>query len=265
MFESFKKKFSKVYSQNSQQTNRDLPHEGKAGSLADEPVSRKIPKNSNKNLTEMVFILDRSGSMNFLVSDTIGGFNGMIENQKKEAGEAVVTTVLFDNQYEILYENKNINEVEPLTKKTYYARGSTALLDAVGKTINIVDNRHRTCGEMDLPYKTLIIITTDGMENSSKEYNINTIKSMIEQQKEEYGWEFIFLGANIDAVSVAGKIGIDANRAVNYHADKKGTERNFEAINKACSSYRRSKNLMDDWRRDIDKDFYERKNQKGKE
>lgn len=213
----------------------------------------------NKNLTEMIFILDRSGSMSGLVSDTIGGYNGMIDKQRGEEGEASVTTVLFDDRYEILFDNVDIKKVPALTTKEYYARGLTALLDAIGKTVNQVAARHNNSVDSAIPEKTVVVIITDGMENASQEYNLRTVKSMIEKQKEEFGWEFIFIGANIDAVSVAGGMGIDASRAANYHADKIGTEKNFSAIGNLCSSVRRRVEVSNDWKEEIDMDYMSRK------
>lgn len=218
----------------------------------------KKPESCNKNLTEMVFILDRSGSMSNLVMDTIGGYNGMIEKQKQEEGEATVTTVLFDTDFDVLCENVDIHKVEKLTNKTYYARGCTALLDAVGKTINMVSNRHANTSKNEVPGKTIVIITTDGMENASREYNKETVKAMIENQKKMLGWEFIFIGANIDAVSVAKSIGIGAERAANYHADSRGTKKNFEAINNVCRAYRKNNEIDEGWKKAIDDDFKSR-------
>ena len=152
-----------------------------------------------KNLTEVVFILDRSGSMAGLEEDTIGGFNAMIEKQKGEHGEAYVSTVLFDNYTDVIHDRVDIQNIEPMTRKEYYVRGCTALLDAVGKAIHHIGNVHKYAREEDRPEKTLFVITTDGMENASREYTYDRLKGMIERQQEKYGWEFLFLGANIDA------------------------------------------------------------------
>ena len=186
-----------------------------------------------KGLTELVMILDRSGSMRGLEADTIGGFNSMIGKQKKEEGEALVSVVLFDDCSEVLYDRVDIRKVEPMNDRQYYVRGCTALLDAIGGAIHHIGNVHKYAREEDVPEKTLFIITTDGMENASRVYSYEKIRRMIEHQKEKYHWEFLFLGANIDAISVAGRFGIDANRAVRYEHDSKGTQLNFEVMEKA--------------------------------
>ncbi len=206
----------------------------------------------NTNLTELVFILDRSGSMNRLENDTIGGYNSFIEKQKKEAGDAVVTTVLFDDEYEIIHDNADINKIRPLTNKEYYARGMTALMDAVGKTINHVGNRHKYAVDAALPGKTMVIIITDGYENASREFTAEQIKSMITHQKERYGWEFLFMGANIDAVSTASEYGISEDRAVTYEADSEGTVMNFEAASVAASCVRANAPLTREWKSRIE-------------
>lgn len=185
----------------------------------------------NEKLTEMVFILDRSGSMSGLESDTIGGYNGLIEKQRKEEGEAAVTTVLFDDKIEMLYNNADIGKVKKMTGREYYARGCTALLDAIGKTVTEVGNRHKFATASAVPGKTVVVIITDGFENASREYSLEAVKGIIERQKEKYGWEFLFLGANIDAVTAARDIGIADDRAVTYEADEEGTRTNFEAVN----------------------------------
>ncbi len=185
---------------------------------------------ANKNLTEMVFILDRNGSMNGLEADTIGGYNSLLEKQKKEVGDATVTTILFDDQYEMIHDHVAIGKVKDITNKEYFARGSTALLDAVGKTINHVGNRHKNALDNEIPGKTMVVIITDGYENASREFTLPQIKQMIERQKEKFGWEFLFLGANIDAVSTAAGFGITVDRAVTYEADSVGTRMNFDAV-----------------------------------
>ena len=172
-----------------------------------------------KGLTEVVFILDRSGSMRGLEADTIGGFNSMIEKQRLEEGEACISTLLFDDKVEVIYDRAMVNKVEPMTEKQYYVRGCTALLDAIGGAIHHISNVHKYIRDEDRPEKTLFIITTDGMENASKNYNYEDIKKMVEEQKEKCGWEFLFLGANIDAIEVASRFGIGANRAVDYACD----------------------------------------------
>lgn len=186
-----------------------------------------------KNLTEMVFILDRSGSMLRLVSDTIGGFNAMIAEQKKADGEVFVTTVLFDDQYDILHDHVDIQGISPITDKEYYARGCTALLDAVGRTINSVGARLNQTPEDERPEKVIFVITTDGLENASHEFDKKTVRAMIEHQQEKYSWTFIFLGANMDAVSEAEQLGINAGFARNYTADGEGTRSVYTSVSKA--------------------------------
>lgn len=212
----------------------------------------------DNQITELVFILDRSGSMGGLEKDTIGGFNGMIEKQKKEEGKAFVTTILFDDKIETLHDRIELQNIQPLTDKDYYVRGCTALLDAVGSTINHVTQIHKYIREEDVPSKTMFIITTDGMENSSHEFNYAKIKSMIEE-KQKLGWEFIFIGANIDAVTEGAKFGISADRAVNYMADKAGTSVMFESVSASVSEMRTSRKISNAWRKDIDKDYKKRK------
>lgn len=210
------------------------------------------------NRTELVFILDRSGSMSGLEGDTIGGFNSVLEKQKVEPGEAVVTTVLFDNEYELLHDRFDIHNVRPITSEQYFVRGSTALLDAVGKTINKIANVQRNAGEGERAGKVMFVIITDGMENASREYSYSQVKRMIAHEKEAYGWEFIFLGANIDADEVAGRYGIHRSRAVNYHADAQGIKKTYESINEAVSDVRYSKKISPDWKERAEKDFKER-------
>lgn len=194
-----------------------------------------------KGLTEVIFILDRSGSMSGLEADTIGGFNSMIAKQKKEDGEAYISTVLFDDVAEVLYDRVPINKVEPMNDRQYYVRGCTALLDALGGAIHHIGNVHKYAREEDRPEKTLFIITTDGMENSSRRYSYDKVKKMVEKQTKKYGWEFLFLGANIDAIEVAGRFGIAANRAINYESDSKGTQLNYEVLSNTVSKYRACK------------------------
>lgn len=213
------------------------------------------------NLTELIFILDRSGSMSGLELDTIGGFNSLIEKQKKEAGDAIITTVLFDNEYELLHDRINLNGITPITDKEYYVRGCTALLDAIGKTLNkIISVKKHTCEE-ERAAKVMFVIITDGIENASKEYSYSKVKTLIETQKSKYGWEFLFLGANIDAVDTASKFGISEDKAANYHADSVGTMVNYEAINGAMSNLRKGKKLNSSWKRNIEKDYDSRNKQ----
>ncbi len=201
---------------------------------------RKVRSHMRKGLTELVFILDRSGSMSGLEADTIGGFNGMLAKQKKESGDAYVSVVLFDDQTEVLYDRVDLKKVEAMNDTQYYVRGCTALLDAIGKSIHHIKNVHKYAREEDVPEKTLFIITTDGMENASERYNYEKVRRMIEHEKEKYNWEFIFLGANIDAVSVAGRFGIKASRAVRYEHDEAGTRLNFKVMSNVVSCARRA-------------------------
>lgn len=211
-----------------------------------------------KDLTEIVFILDRSGSMSGLEADTIGGFNAMIEKQKEAAGKALISTVLFDHVSTVLHDRVPLERVEPMTDRDYTVRGSTALLDAIGGAIRHIANVHKYAREEDRPMHTLFVITTDGMENASRNYDIETVRRMIRRQKEQ-GWEFLFLGANIDAVKTAGSFGIGADRAVNYHADQAGTQLNYEVLSDAICSVRASAPLSADWKGRIEKDFKSRK------
>ena len=211
-----------------------------------------------KNLTEIVFILDRSGSMSGLEDDTIGGFNAMIAKQKKEAGEACVSTVLFDNVSEVIHDRVEIQKIEPLTQKEYYVRGCTALLDAVGGAIRHIGNVHKYAREEDRPEKTLFVITTDGMENASRKYSYEKVREMIRRQQEKYGWEFIFLGANIDAAKEAARFGISEDRAANYHADRKGTAVIYEAMSEAVCNVRANRPMSKAWKRNVDADYQKR-------
>ena len=218
-----------------------------------------------KGLTEIVFILDRSGSMGGLEADTIGGYNALIEKQKKEEGEAYISTVLFDDVCEVLHDRADLDKIRPMTDKEYYVRGCTALLDALGGAIYHIGNVHKYAREEDRPEKTLFIITTDGQENSSKLYNYEKVKRMVERQKEKYGWEFLFLGANIDAITEAGRFGIKADRAVQYHCDREGTAVNYRVLNQAVSTVRRSANAqemkaaLNGWDEEIRMDYQKRK------
>lgn len=211
-----------------------------------------------KNLTELVFILDRSGSMSGLEEDTIGGFNSMIKKQKKEEGEALISTVLFDNVSEVLHDRINIREIRPMTETDYTVRGCTALLDAIGGAIHHIGNIHKYARPEDVPEHTMFVITTDGLENASRRYASDKVKQMIERQKEKYGWEFLFLGANIDAVETAKSFGISEARAVNYHADSKGTQLNYQVVSDAICAMRCSQPLPAGWKAPIEEDFKKR-------
>lgn len=210
-------------------------------------------------MTELVFILDRSGSMAGLEKDTIGGFNAMLEKQRKEPGDAVVSTLLFDNETEVIHDRVAIGDVPYLTEKEYYVRGCTALLDAVGGAIRHIGNVHKYARKEDVPEKTLFIITTDGMENASRYYNHEKVRAMIERQKERYGWEFLFLGANIDAAAEAKRFGIDESMSANYRCDAAGTALNYEVISKAITQVRAcAAPLTADWKKKIDEDYKKR-------
>lgn len=212
-----------------------------------------------KNLTEIVFILDRSGSMSGLEADTIGDFNSMIEKQKNAEGEALISTVLFDNTSEVIHDRVSVQSIKPMTRDDYTVRGCTALLDAIGGAIHHIGNVHKYARAEDVPEHTLFVITTDGVENASHRYSSEKVKKMIERQKEKYGWEFLFLGANIDAVETARHFGISEDRAVNYHSDSEGTQLNYEVLSEAICSVRCSAPLDANWKKRIDEDYESRK------
>ena len=209
-------------------------------------------------MTELVFILDRSGSMAGLEKDTIGGFNAMLEKQRREPGQALVSTVLFDHETQVIHDRVPLERVQPLTERDYFVRGSTALLDAVGGAVHHIGNVHKYARSEDVPEKTLFVITTDGMENASRRYGYDQVRRMIRRQQERYGWEFLFLGANIDAAKEAARFGIDADRAVNYKCDEEGTALNYEVISAAVCSVRAAQPLSADWKRCIDEDVQKR-------
>ena len=211
-----------------------------------------------KNLTEIIFILDRSGSMQGLEKDTIGGFNSLIEKQKKIEGDALISTVLFANESKVIHDRVDVKDVKPMTENNYITGGCTALLDAIGNAIHHISNIHKYARKEDVPEHTLFVITTDGMENASRTYTYPKVKELIENQKEKHGWEFMFLGANIDAVNVASYMGIDENRAVNFNCDSEGTDLNYEVLNDAIGVLRECSYVSADWKKRIDKDFKKR-------
>ena len=208
-----------------------------------------------KNLTEMVFILDRSGSMAGLEADTIGGFNGMIERQKKEEGEALVSTVLFSNESTVIHDRADLRRIEPMTDRQYRVGGGTALIDAIGGAVRHIRNVHKYAREEDRPEHTVFVITTDGMENASRRYSSGEVKEMIRRQKEEYGWEFLFLGANIDAVETAAHFGIGHDRAVTFRNDARGQALNYAAVDEAVRCLRADAPLGAEWKAAIEEDF----------
>ena len=211
-----------------------------------------------KNITELVFILDRSGSMAGLEADTISGFNAMLAKQQKAEGEAIVTTVLFDHQYELLHDRINVKGISPMTDEDYEVRGTTALLDAIGFTIQKIVNVQKKTSDEERAEKVLFVITTDGMENASHEFTADKIKKIVQHQKEKYGWEFLFLGANIDAVTTAAKFGIEEDFAVDYHSDEVGTQLNYEAVNEAVCNIRSGKKIERNWKEGIERDYSRR-------
>lgn len=212
--------------------------------------------------TELVFILDRSGSMAHLEKDTIGGFNAMIERQKAQPGECMVSTVLFDTECTVLHDRIPLNKIQPMTDRDYSVRGCTALLDAIGGAIHHIGNIHKYARKEDIPDRTMFIITTDGFENASCRYTGEQIRHMIERQKQKYGWEFLFIGANMDAVKTAKEYGIEQDRAVTYHSDSIGTKVVYASVSDAISGVRQKAMLSEDWRKEIDADYQHRKNQR---
>ena len=216
----------------------------------------------NNNTTELVFVLDRSGSMNGLQSDTIGGFNSLIEKQKREDGAAYVTTVLFDTHFERLHDRLPLANVPRMTEKEYVPGGCTALLDAIGDTIRHIAHIHRYAREEDVPAKTVFVITTDGLENASRRFSLEEVKQMIEHEQEKYGWEFLFLGANIDAIETAGHLGIHEDRTANFHPDSKGVKLSFSSMARAVSAARCNAPLTAEWKEDVEADYNQR--EKGK-
>jgi uncharacterized protein YegL len=211
-----------------------------------------------KDLTELVFILDRSGSMAGLVEDTIGGFNSMIEKQKNEEGECLVSVVLFDNDSEVLFDRVPVKDIPELTRRQYSPRGCTALMDAIGGAIHHIGNVHKYAREEDVPEKTVFVITTDGMENASRMYGDDRVRAMIRHEQDKYGWEFLFLGANIDAVETARQYGLKDGRAVRYHNDREGIKLNYEVVSETIAQVRATKSVPEGWLKDIEKDYRER-------
>lgn len=210
------------------------------------------------NITELVFILDKSGSMAGLESDTIGGFNSMIEKQKKEDMPCYVSTILFNGESEVIHDREKLGEIQPMTDRDYVVGGCTALIDAIGGAIHYIGKLHKYFGE-SAPEHTMFVITTDGQENASHNYTSEQVKKMIERQKEKYGWEFLFIGANIDAIETAARYGIDKDRAVNYNCDSVGTQLNYEVMSETICAFRESRPITADWKKKIDKDFMNRK------
>ena len=212
----------------------------------------------NDNLTEIVFILDRSGSMAGLEDDTIGGFNAMVEKQKKEQGEAVLSAVLFSDGSRVLYDRVDIRKVEPITDRQYQVSGCTALLDAIGCAVHHIANVHKYAREEDRPGKTIFVITTDGMENASRAYSYDEVQRMVKHEQEKYGWEFLFLGANMDAISAARSFGIRADRAVRYRCDGAGTALNYSVVSETVARVRRRESIEPDWSAPIEADVKKR-------
>ena len=213
----------------------------------------------NERLTEMVFILDRSGSMGGKEEDTIGGFNSLIEKQKREEGDCLVSVVLFDHEIEVLYDRVSVKDMPEMTEKQYYTRGCTALLDAMGGAIHHIGNVHKYAREEDRPAKTVFVITTDGLENASRKYTAEKVRSMVQHEQDKYGWEFLFLGANIDAVETARHYGLKEGHAVRFHNDKRGIDLNYSIVSETVTKIRKGGIIEEDWCKEIDEDYKGRK------
>ena len=213
----------------------------------------------NERLTEMVFILDRSGSMSGKEADTIGGFNSLIEKQKREEGDCLVSVVLFDHEIEVLYDRVPVRDMPEMTEKQYYTRGCTALLDAMGGAIHHIGNVHKYAREGDRPAKTVFVITTDGFENASRKYTAEKVRSMVQHEQDKYGWEFLFLGANIDAVETARHYGLKEGHAVRFHNDKRGIDLNYSIVSETVAKIRKGGIIEEDWCKEIDEDYKGRK------
>lgn len=222
-------------------------------------MKKENKKSNANNITELVFILDRSGSMSGLEGDTIGGFNSLIEKQRKQDGECYVSTVLFDNFSQVLHDRIRLDDVPKMTEEDYTARGCTALIDAIGGAIHHIGNIHKYARPEDVPAHTMFVITTDGMENASRRYSSDEVKQMIKRQKEKYGWEFLFIGANIDAVQTAAGFGISRDRAVNYRADSQGTEVLYDTVSETVAMMRENKTIGSNWGKKIEEDHNSRK------
>ena len=212
----------------------------------------------NSNLTEIVFILDRSGSMAGLEDDTIGGFNAMVEKQKKGPGEVIVSAVLFSDGCQVLYDRVELGKIEPMTEQQYQVGGCTALLDAIGGAVHHIANVHKYAREEDRPGKTIFVITTDGMENASRSYTYEEVQRMVRKEQEKYGWEFLFLGANMDAISAARSFGIREDRAVRYRRDSAGTRLNYEVVGETITHFRGKREIDADWSAPIREDVRKR-------
>ena len=211
-----------------------------------------------KGLTELAFILDRSGSMSGLEADTIGGYNSLLKKQKLEPGECIVTTVLFDDRYELLHDRIGLKGVQPITDRDYYVRGSTALLDAIGRTVGKLENAQRNTAEPERAEKVMVVIITDGMENASREYGYDKVRQMVERMQKEFDWQFLFLGANMDAIQTASRFGVAPAMATTYHADSEGVNLNFAVLSETVSAVRASRFRPKEWKKRIDEDFQSR-------